>query len=141
MEWILRNQLGRRNLTDFQRNRIALKYESVISERMKKRMSEGGGDRKSEKKKIGYVQMVNPDFKPTSKRAELAKIAGTSQGSIQRTKLILNKGTSEQIKRAEKGGKIYSPVFGRKDMDKYPEPSREPTTTRKELAKIAGVGA
>lgn len=136
MVWILRNQLGRRNFTDFQRNRIALKYESVISERMKKRMSEGGGDRKSEKKKIGYVQMVNPDFKPTSKRAELAKIAGTSQGSIQRTKLILNKGTSEQIKRADKGGK--NPQL----MVKKPEAEKqEKTTTRAELAKIAGVGA
>lgn len=43
--------------------------------------------------------------KPASTRAELAKIAGTSQGSIQRTKYILDNGTPEQIKRAEKGGK------------------------------------
>lgn len=38
----------------------------------------------------------------TTSRAELAKIAGTSQGSIQCTKFILEKGSPEQIKRAEK---------------------------------------
>lgn len=105
LEWILRNQLGRRNLTDFQRNRIALKYEDIIAKRMKERMSKGGGDRKSVNKKIGYDQLDSPDFKPTTKRAELSKIAGTSQGSVQRTKKILEKGTPEQIKRAEKGGR------------------------------------
>lgn len=79
----MRNQLGRRNLSDIDRIKIANRYKEVISKRLKE----------------------------------------------------------EQIESASKGGKIYSPVFGRKDMDKYPEPSREPTTTRKELAKIAGVGA
>ena len=104
LEWILRNQLGRRNLTDFQRNKIALKYEAVIAKRMKERQSAAGGDKRSvNAKNIASDHLVNSD--KTTKRAELAKIAGTSQGSIQRTKLILDKGTPEQIERAEKGGK------------------------------------
>lgn len=45
------------------------------------------------------------DSKPTTTRKELAGIAGTSEASIQRTKTILDKGTPEQIKRAENGGK------------------------------------
>lgn len=102
--WMLKNQLGRRNLTDFQRNEVSLKYEEVIAEQMKQRMSNGGGDKKSEKAKIGYDQMNHPDFQPTTRRKELAKIAGTSEGSIQRSKLILEKGTPEQIDRARKGG-------------------------------------
>ena len=77
---ILRNQLGRRNLTDFQRNKIALRYEDIIAKRMKER----------------------------------------------------------QLEAATKGGSSYSPVFGRKDMTKWSEPSLEPTTKRAELAKIAG---
>lgn len=104
LEWILKNQLGRRNLTDFQRNKIALKYEAVIAKRMKERQSAAGGDKRSvNAKNIASDHLVNSD--KTTKRAELAKIAGTSQGSIQRTKLILDKGTPEQIERAEKGGK------------------------------------
>lgn len=96
--------MGRRNLTDFQRNKIALKYEAVIAKRMKERQSAAGGDKRSvNAKNIASDHLVNSD--KTTKRAELVKIAGTSQGSIQRTKLILDKGTSEQIERAEKGGK------------------------------------
>lgn len=87
--WILTNQLGRRNLTDFQRNKVALKYEEVIAEQMKQRMSDGGGDKKSEKAKIGYDQMNHPDLKPTTKRKELAKIAGTSEADLQNLKSIL----------------------------------------------------
>ena len=34
--WILMNQLSRRNLTDFQKNEIALKYEEVIAKQMRK---------------------------------------------------------------------------------------------------------
>lgn len=44
--------------------------------------------------------------KSTTTRKELSKIAGTSEGSIQRTKLILDKGTPEQIQRAREGGKV-----------------------------------
>lgn len=104
LEWILRNQLGRRNLNDFQRNQIALKYEAVIAARMKERMSDMG--------KVGAKMTNNgggsnehTPIIPTTKRKELAQIAGTSEGSIQRTKLIMDKGTPEQIARAEKGGK------------------------------------
>lgn len=103
VEWMLRNQLGRRNLNDFQRNEVALKYEQIIAEQMKKRMSEMG--------KIGAVitnsgggSNGHTPVNPSTKRKELAKIAGTSEGSIQRSKLILEKGTQEQISRAREGG-------------------------------------
>lgn len=95
--WILRHQLGRRNLTDFQRNEIALKHEEVIARQMKERMSDGG------KGGSGDHPLSNED--KTTKRKELAKIAGTSEASIQRTKLILDQGTPEQIERVRKGEK------------------------------------
>ena len=105
IEWILQNQLGRRNLTDFQKNEIALRYEDVIARRMRERQIEG-----QEKGRERRYSGLRPNghepekSKPTTRRAELAKIAGTSQGSIQRSKLILEKGTPEQIERARKGG-------------------------------------
>lgn len=98
LEWILRNQLGRRNLDDFHRVQIALKYESVIAARMKERQ----GNRND----LRHLDQMNQKLEqPTTKRRELAKIAGVSEGSIQRAKLIMDKGTPEQIARAEKGGK------------------------------------
>jgi len=103
---MLRNQLGRRNLNDFQRNEVALKYEKIIAEKMRERQRMAGGDKKSEKAKIANDQTNHSDFDKTSKRKEMAKIAGTSEGSIQRSKLIIEKGTQEQIDRARKGVSI-----------------------------------
>lgn len=102
--WMLKNQLGRRNLTDFQRNEVSLKYEEVIAEQMKERQRQAGGDKVSEKAKTAVDQMNHSGQDKTTRRKELAKIAGTSEGSIQRSKLILEKGTPEQIDRARKGG-------------------------------------
>lgn len=107
MIWMLKNQLGRRNLTDFQRNEMALKYEKVIADKMKQRQRKAGGDKVSEKAKSGVDQMIHSgqEESKTSKRRELTKMAGTSEGSIQRTKIILENGTEEQIKRAREGGR------------------------------------
>ena len=104
LEWILRNQLGRRNLNDFQRNQIALKYEAVIAARMKERQIERG-KQQAEFLNNNKSGSNEPLLEKSTKRKELAQIAGTSEGSIQRTKLIMDKGTPEQIARAEKGGK------------------------------------
>ena len=79
-----------------------MKYQGVIAKRMKERQAEYHGNQ--------YQKVdLRPDgqkskLEPTTQRKELAKIAGTSEGSIQRSKLILEKGTQEQIERARKGG-------------------------------------
>ena len=73
-----------------------MKYEEVIAKQMKKRQ----GERNDLKEHSDHVIRKLP---PTTTRKELAKIAGTSEGSIQRTKLILDKGTPEQIEQVRKG--------------------------------------
>ena len=89
IEWILQNQLGRRNLTDFQKNEIALRYEDVIAKRMRENslanLKQNSPSRSNDQ--VG---------EKSTRRAELAKIAGTFQGSIQRSKLILEKGTKRK---------------------------------------------
>ena len=74
----------------------------VIAKRMKERQSEYYGNQYSKVDLRPNGQKSKMEH--TTRRAELAKIAGTSQGSIQRSKLILEKGTPEQIERARKGG-------------------------------------
>lgn len=128
IEWMIRNQLGRRNLTDFQRNEVALKYQGIIAMKMKERMRLAtGGDRKSEDyKNQGKTNWSDVEkTKPTSQRKELAKIAGTSEGSIQRSKLIIEKGTEEQIERARKGGKGNSVSAISKEIKKLQEPTKK----------------
>lgn len=102
--WMLQNQLGRRNLNDFQRNEVALKFQDIISAQMKERQRERGRQQ-AEFLNKGKSGPNEPLLYKTAKRKELAKIAGTSEGSIQRTRKILDKGTPEQIERARKGGK------------------------------------
>lgn len=134
IEFILRTQLGRRNLTDFHRNRIALRYEDILKKKAKERMSEGGGDKRSEAVR-NRVTSNDDTRKPKGRNntnAELGRIAGTSETSIHRTKTILEKGTPEQIERAEKGGKgnsISTIVREIKEKDKKElekEPEKEP---------------
>lgn len=141
---MLRNQLGRRNLNDYQRNVIALRYEEVIAEQMKKRMSEMG--------KVG-ASITNNGVRPneptlkesTTKRKELSKIAGTSEGSIQRTKLILEKGSEEQKERAMKGEPISKIAKEIREADKtqVEEEKEEPfdinKVTAKEIREAFGV--
>lgn len=101
IEWILQNQLGRRNLSDFQRARIALRYEDMIARKARERMSMGG--KGGVKVCSNDPTLNNQDTHRT--RDEIAKIADTSPSAVMRTKFILDHGSEEQIERAEKGGK------------------------------------
>lgn len=103
ISWILMNQLGRRNLTDFQKNEIALKHEAIIAKQMKERQTEGQERGRSARYGDSGLRPNDQKPEPTTTRKELAKIAGTSEGSIQRTKLILEKGTPEQIEQVRQG--------------------------------------
>jgi hypothetical protein len=62
-EWIVRNQLSRRNICDVERGRFVLKLKEKISERAMKKCSFGGGDKKSENAKSGLVNLPNPIYK------------------------------------------------------------------------------
>lgn len=117
--WILSHQLARRNLTDIQMIEVALKYKDIISSAMKEKQLEAssrGGKSYSpiDGKKDMVIspepsQNANEDevreIKPTTARKELAKIAGVSEWAFRNGKLILEKGTPEQIERAREGGK------------------------------------
>ena len=66
-----------------QRNEVALKYQKIIADEMKKRQSMAtGGDRRSENyKNQGMTKRSDVEkLNPTTARKELAKIAGTSEG-------------------------------------------------------------
>lgn len=122
IEWILKNQLGRRNLNDLQRVRIALRYKEVIAEQMKEKQVDGG--EKGRKSRYAGLRPIDPKPDHTTQRKELAKIAGVSEGNAYRAKTILEKGSPEQIDRAEKGGKgnsvyaVYNEVTSKEKPDK-----------------------
>ena len=87
-EWILRNQLGRRNLPLYEKGRLVLQLEEIVEAikgRAKEREREGGRSK-------GSMNSSNP----IHTRTELAGLAGVSEQTIDRVKMIEEKGTEEQ---------------------------------------------
>ena len=124
LEWVFRSQFKRMELNTFQRSKIALGYESVIIERIMKRQAIYYGDQCQKTDIAGSTQNRRTKRYLKLKRAEIAKIAGVSRTSIYRTRIVLEKGTQEQIKRAEKGddgdsvGLIWNEIiYKQKDPD------------------------
>jgi hypothetical protein len=73
-EWMIHNQFGRRNLSNYQRSVLALELKSVFSARAKENLSDGGkGCQISDK---------------VDTKKELAKLANVSHDTIAKVKVI-----------------------------------------------------
>jgi len=86
--WILKNQLGRRNLTDVQRGRLALQMKDLIAAQAKRKQSEAGGAvrQKSDKPEIDTQK-------------ELADLADLSHDTIHKIDTVDTK-APEPVKEA-----------------------------------------
>jgi len=86
-EWMINNQFGRRNLSNYQRSVLALELESVFSERAKEnlKLSDGKGKQKSAEVKI----------EPIETRKEVAKVANVSHDTISKVKQIQTNSSDE----------------------------------------------
>ena len=91
--WIIQNQFGRRNLSAYERSVLALKLESIFSEKAKENQIQGG-----EVKQISAKAPINT-------RQELSKIAGVSHDTIHKVKRIQANATPE-IKEKLRTGEI-----------------------------------
>lgn len=100
-EWMINNQFGRRNLSNYQRGVLALELESVFSERAKENLSKAGS---SFSPKEGLVN--SPKVTETiDTRKELAKIASVGEQTIARVKVIEAK-ASEEVKAQLSTGEV-----------------------------------
>ena len=110
IEWIIRNQFGRRNLTPFQRAELALKLKPVV-------------EKKAEARKLSTLKQNVSDTQKSAERIEtrdeLAAMTGISHDTLKRAEVIKEKGTPEQVQRAREGGKgnrigtIYNEIVTR----------------------------
>lgn len=82
-EWMIHNQFGRRNLSNYQRSVLALELESVFSERAKEKQKEAG-----------ELKQISAEA-PIETRKELAKVANVSHDTIAKVKVIQAKATQE----------------------------------------------
>ena len=92
--WILKNQIGRRNLPTYVKAQLALRLKPVIAEQAKQKQSDAGGAvrQKSDKAAIDT-------------KKELARIAGVSHDTIHKVEVI-EKNASAEIKEKARRGEI-----------------------------------
>lgn len=112
VEWIIRNQFGRRNLTPFQRAELALRLKPIVKAKAKERQLSTLKQNATEVQKSAHRE-------GEKSRDELASIAGISHDTLKRAEVIKEKGTPEQVQRAREGGKgnkigtIYNEIVTR----------------------------
>lgn len=94
MLWIIKNQLGRRNLSTFAKCKMVLPMEPQI----KKEMEQHRRDAVSHYRRTGETVSHN-----VKSRDVLANLAGTSPRTLMKAKYIIASGDQETIRRLEAG--------------------------------------
>lgn len=100
-EWMILNQFGRRNLSNYQRSVLALQLEEVFKEKAKENLKASG-----ENFGKGTQISANPiEIKPIETRKELAKVANVSHDTIAKVKVIEEK-APEEVKAQLRTGEV-----------------------------------
>lgn len=126
MRWMVRQQIGRRNLTPMQRIRIAEKYRPFYKEKAEKNKSANGGNKKSELKNSAKPILEEQKIDVRAKCAELANV---STDTYSKGKKILESGNEELIEQTLKGEKSINKAYNelkasqKKESDKKTEGS------------------
>lgn len=89
-EWMINNQFGRRNLSNYWKSVLALQLEDVFKAKANENLVLSGGDKKS-----GLYIYTNPIIEKINTRKEIAKVANVSNGTIYKVKVIQANATQE----------------------------------------------
>lgn len=126
MMWIYYEQKGKRNLSPFESAELALKFEPALKEEAK--------IRQGQRNDLNIVQNSAPSSNKNKTRDEVARIAGVSHDTIDRTKKILAEGTEEQIDAVRSGERsinsVYNEIRANKEKEAAPTKEKEQLTDR-----------
>lgn len=89
--WILKNQIGRRNLPTYVKAQLALRLKPAIAEQAKQNQIASGG------------AVPQKSAKPIDTRQELARIAGVSHDTIHKVEVIEKNAPTEIKEKARRG--------------------------------------
>ena len=112
--WIIRNQLGRRNLSKYDRSLLALKLEPIIAEKAKEQQG-------------ARTDICQKSDKSIDTKKELAKIAGVSHDTIHKVKTIQNSGDQQLIKDIREGRETINSGYQKVHPKKTPAQSMKET--------------
>ena len=99
IEWIIKNQFGRRNLPMHERARLALRLKPVIAEKAKEKQAEYHGNQY----KSGLSQNSVEVQKPIDTQKEIAKAAGVSHDTIAKVEKIEEAAPAPVVQASRKG--------------------------------------
>ena len=116
--WIVKNQFGRRNLTDFQKSVLALDLEKLLKEKAEKsslkNLQQFNNQGPTECALVRTRVKTDAEKRRDRVDGQLSAIAGVSDHQIRRTRKILEKASPEDIaklKSKEKTiGKVYNEI-------------------------------
>ena len=97
MLWMLRNQLGRRNLNNYQRVELVLKFEPLVKSAAEQRMMAG--------KAANPVPTLAQGQTKGKTRDHLSEAAGVSHGTFAKAKKLVQS-ADEETKRELRAGKV-----------------------------------
>jgi len=113
-EWMIRNQFGRRNLSNYQRSVLALQLEEVFSKKAK----ENQGARTD-------ILQISAESKPIDTRKELSKVANVSHDTIAKVKHIEAKANEETKAKLSTGevsiNQVYQEIKKQENKEKLIE--------------------
>lgn len=96
-EWMILNQFGRRNLSNYQRSVLALQLEDVFKAKAKEKQKGGQGG--------VLLKQKSAEAKPIETRKELSKVAAVSHDTIAKVKKIQEK-APEEVKAKLRTGEV-----------------------------------
>lgn len=120
-EWMIKNQFGRRNLSNYQRSILALALEDLFKQKAKEKQKESGG--------AVPQKSAEP---PIETRKEVAKVANVSHDTISKVKVIEAKAAPEVKQKLSTGEVSINQVY---QEIKKEEKKVEKETERKKLAE------
>jgi len=94
-EWMILNQFGRRNLSNYQRSVLALQLEDVFKAKAKEKQKGGQGG--------VLLKQKSAEAKPIETRKELSKVAAVSHDTIAKVKKIQEKAPEETKQKLRTG--------------------------------------
>jgi len=124
-EWMILNQFGRRNLSNYQRSVLALQLEEVFSKKAKE-------NQLSSLKKGVSVPQISAKREPIETRKELSKVANVSHDTMAKVKKIQEKATEEVKAKLSTGEVSINAAY--QDIKK--EENKKLLLEKKELYKI-----
>lgn len=124
--WIIKNQFGRRNLSNYDRSKLALRLEPLISAKAKARQYKG----------INQYSLCQKSDEPSiDTKKELATIAGVSHDTISKVKVIEQKASPEIKQKLSSGEVSINQAYGEIKKKERAAEIKEERTAIAESAK------